>query len=171
MFELPSRASVLQPEGCTSHIWTKFFALYIIFGKFTSFPRIFIAHKSEGDAKKHQLDCWGVDRKKLLKYPVRWCWNMYHCSNNMFVLTFLVPETVIYYLLTLFVYHSTSLLCSLILESCLVYGGSSAFHLNELAAYLPRMTYSAPSSVQMLESCLLCHYFEISCRQTLKKMY
>ena len=168
-FELPSLASVLQPEGCTFHIWTTFFALYIIFEKFTSFPIIFIAQKREGDAKKHKLDCWGVERAKLLKYPVRWCWNMYHCSKNMFVLTFLVPETVIDYLLTLFVYPSTSLLCSLILESCLVYVGSSAFHLNELAAYLPRMKYSAPSSVQMLESCLLCHYFGISCRQTLKK--
>ena len=62
---------------------------------------------------------------------------MYHCSQNMFVLNFLVPETVIYYLLTLFVYPSTSLLCSLILELCLVYVGSSAFHLNELAVYLP----------------------------------
>ena len=62
---------------------------------------------------------------------------MYHCSKNMFVLNFLVPETVIYYLLTLFVYPSTSFLFSLILELCLVYVGSSAFHLNELAAYLP----------------------------------
>ena len=26
------------------------------------------------------------------------------------------------------------------------------------------MKYSAPSFVQILESCLLCHYFEISCR-------
>ena len=55
----------------------------------------------------------------------------------MFVLNFLVPETVIYYFLTLLVYPSTSLLCSLILELCLVYVSSSAFHLNELAAYLP----------------------------------
>ena len=91
----------------------------------------FIAQKSEGDAKKLKLDCWRVERAKLLKCPVRWCWKIYHCSKNMFVLNFLVPETVIYYLLT-------SLLCSLILELCLIYVGSSAFHLNELAAYLPR---------------------------------
>ena len=89
-FELPSRASVLEPEGCPFHIWTTFFDLYIIFGKFTSFPRILIAQKSEGDAKKHKLGCWGVERAKLLKYPVRWCWNMYHCSKNMFVQSYII---------------------------------------------------------------------------------
>ena len=44
------------------HIWTPtFFALYIICGKFKSFPIIFIVHTSEADTNNIKLDCWAVE--------------------------------------------------------------------------------------------------------------
>ena len=117
--------------------------------------------------KKLKLDCWGVERAKLLKCPVRWCWNLYHCSKNMFVLNFLLPETVIYYLLTLVNVNFFALLINPGVMSGLRW--LLSISPKRVSSLSTRMKYSAPSFVQILESCVLCHYFEISCRQTLKK--
>lgn len=57
------------------HICTQtFFAWYITCGQFTLFLRIFIARTSEADTKKNKLDCWTVERAKLLKYPEHVPW-------------------------------------------------------------------------------------------------